>query len=301
VPAGVLMAFAAYLLYSCGDAAIKAVGAGLSPFQIGFFAALFSVIPAALAKSKDEHWRHAFRSKRTVLLHLRSISSVVMALLVILAFTTIPFAEVYSAVFTAPIFVALLSMLVLKEHVPGRRWVLLITSFIGVLLVVRPGFRELSIGHFAAFACAGLSAFNTIALRLMAASETRVSLVGVAASYALVVNGIGMSTIFVPPTLEQWALLLAVGALGGTGQLLLIAAVKRVGASQVSPTQYSQIIWAVLLGAMVFAERPDPVALVGMAIVVTAGLLNLLLERRPRQVAAEPIARPDDPAGNGPA
>lgn len=294
MPAGVLLAFAAYCLYSCGDAAIKAVGSGLSPFQIGFFAALFSVMPAALAKSRDERWRDAFKTHRTALLHARSITSVIMALLVIFAFSTIPFAEVYSAVFTAPIFVALLSMLVLKEHVPRRRWLLLITSFVGVLLVVRPGFRELHLGHFAAFACAGLSAFNTIGLRLLAGSEKRVSLVGVAAAYALVINGAVMSTHFIIPTLEQWALLLAVGGLAGTGQLLLIAAVKRVGASQASPTQYSQIIWAVLLGTVLFNERPDPLALVGMGVVVTAGLLNLLIDRPQRVVQAEPILRPDD-------
>ena len=145
MPVGVIYAVVAYSVYSCGDAIIKGFGQNLSVFEIGFFIAVFSLIPAAFAKPKTERWRDSFKLRHKGLVHLRSFSGVASSTLVTFAFVTIPFAETYSLVFMMPLFITAMSVLILKERVHMMRWAMLALGFLGVMLVVRPGFRELDL------------------------------------------------------------------------------------------------------------------------------------------------------------
>jgi uncharacterized membrane protein len=140
---------------------------------------------------------------------------------------------------------------VLKETVSLPRWLILAASFIGVLIVVRPGFRDLSLGHLAALGSAFFGAITTTVLRRVAKEETRVSLIGMATLYIVVVNGTLMLVTGAVrvPTWTELAWLMLIGALGGTGNMLFIAATRAVQASRIAPLQYSQIFWAILFGA----------------------------------------------------
>ena len=276
MPAGVAFAFAAYALYSCCDALIKGFGSSLSIYEIAFFTTLFSLLPAIFTKPKGEHWRSLWRMRRPWLVHLRALTGVLGNICIIYAFTHIPLAEVYSLAFMAPIFIVVLSVFLLKEQVSAPRWLFLALSFCGVLLVVRPGFRELQLGHLAALAAAFFGSVTTIVLRAVAHGETRVSLIGMASIYILVFNGILMLPSFQLPTPEQFGLFVLIGALGGSGHILFIAATRLAPASQIAPPQYSQIIWAIVLGALFYREFPDALAYVGLGIVIAAGVLNVV-------------------------
>lgn len=102
---------------------------------------------------------------------LRVVSSVTITY----SFVTIPLAEAYCLVFLIPVFITILSVVVLKEQVGIDRWVLVLVSFAGVLLVVRPGFRELELGHLTALICACSAAFAATITRLIATEERRIS------------------------------------------------------------------------------------------------------------------------------
>jgi drug/metabolite transporter (DMT)-like permease len=78
------------------------------------------------------------------------------------------------------------------------------------------------------------------------------------------------------PTLEEFGLLLAIGGLGGTGNVLFINATKLARASEIAPMQYSQIAWAITFGAIFFHEYPDAIAYAGLAVVVVFGVLNVI-------------------------
>jgi drug/metabolite transporter (DMT)-like permease len=276
---GVLFSLAAYLLYSCCDAIIKGFGIGLSPFEIAFWTALFSFIPAIFTKPKGEHWRQTFQMHHPWLVNLRSISGVVGNLSIIYAFTHIPLAEAYSIAFLAPIFVVALSVWFLAEKVSWHRWFFLAATFAGVLLVVRPGFRELQLGHLAAVVAAVMGGISTTTLRKVAPVEKRVSLLGLPLGYVVVVNAVLMVLIpgtFHWPTWEQMALMIGIGALGGTGNILFIAATRRAPISQIAPAQYSQIAWAIVFGALFYREYPDMIAYCGLAVVAVCGIMNVL-------------------------
>ncbi|MGV8854042.1 MAG: DMT family transporter [Devosia sp.] len=280
MPIGVLLAFVAYASFSMGDALIKGIGPGMSVFEIAFFTTSFSLLPLLLT-NRNERWRDLYRLRHPWLVHLRCATAISGTACVMYAFTHIPFADVYAIGFTTPILVTLLSVFLLKESVSPQRWVLLFLCFVGVLIVIRPGLRALEPGHFAILIGACLGAITTTILRHIAPQERRVSLVGVQVLYSGLINGLLMLPSFVTPSPTQLGLLLAIGLLGGLAGLLVIAATRTTPANLVAPVQYSQLVWAILLGAVMFGEYPDWVAIVGMLIVVTSGLLNVLSNRRP--------------------
>jgi drug/metabolite transporter (DMT)-like permease len=278
MPVGVLLAFLAYASFSVADALIKATGTAMSVFELAFFTTSLSIIPAMITV-RGERWRDIYRLQHPWLVHLRCATAILGTACVMYAFVHIPFADVYAVGFLTPIMVTALGVLVLKEHVALHRWLLLFISFLGVVLVIRPGVRELELGHLAILVGVLLAGVTTIVLRHVAPKERRVSLVGLQVLYSGIFNGVMMIPDFVVPTMEQLAIFLGIGLLGGTGGLLLIAATKRSPASLVAPVQYSQLIWAIVFGAMFFGEYPDWIAIIGLIIVLSAGLANVLTEK----------------------
>ena len=276
MPTGVAFSLVAYLLYSCCDAIIKGFGTSLTVFEIAFWTALFSFVPAMLTKPKGERWRDFHKLRHPWLVHLRSITGVVGNLCIIYAFTHIALAEAYSLAFLAPIFVVALSRTILHEEVTWQRWFFLGASFLGVLLVVRPGFRDLELGHFLAIVAALMGGITTTTLRKVAPVEKRVSLLGWPLGYIVVINGLLMLPTFTWPSWEEFAMLMLIGALGGTGNIMFIAATRRAPVSQIAPAQYSQIAWAVVFGALFFTEYPDLIAYCGLAVVALGGILNVM-------------------------
>ena len=278
MPVGVILAFLAYASFSVADALIKVTGPTMSVFEIAFFTTSLSIIPILLTK-RGERWRDVYKLRHPWLVHLRCATAIAGTACVMYAFTHIPFADVYAIGFLTPIVVTLLGVLVLREHVAVHRWLLLIISFLGVVLVIRPGVRDLQLGHLAIFCSVFFGGITTIILRHVAPKERRVSLVGLQVLYSGLFNGLMMIPTFVIPSLEQMAVFLGIGLLGGTGGLLLIAAARRSPANVVAPVQYSQLIWAIVFGALFFGEYPDYVAVIGLIIVLAAGLANVLTEK----------------------
>jgi drug/metabolite transporter (DMT)-like permease len=124
-----------------------------------------------------------------------------------------------------------------------------------------------------------MGGISTTTLRKVAPVEKRVSLLGLPLGYVVIVNAVLMMLIpgtFHWPTWEQFALMLGIGALGGTGNILFIAATRRAPISQIAPAQYSQIAWAIVFGAVFYAEFPDAVAYCGLVIVAVCGIMNVL-------------------------
>ena len=279
MPSGVIFAFFAYALYSCCDAIIKGFGSSLTVHEIAFWTALFSFIPAIFTLPKGERWIDLWRMRHPWLVNIRSIAGVAGNMCVIYAFVHIPLAETYSINFLAPIFIVLLSVLFLKEVVGWHRWIFLAMTFIGVLLVVRPGFRELQLGHLAALGAAFFGSLATTVLRRVAPYEKRVTLIAIPLGYVVIVNGVLMIPDFTLPSLEEFGLLIAIGGLGGTGNVLFINATRLAPISQIAPAQYSQIAWAIIFGAVFFHEYPDLIAYLGLGVVVTFGILNIISGR----------------------
>lgn len=277
---GVLLALIGYAVYAWGDGMIKGLGAHLGVFQLGFLQIVFSAIFLLLVKPAGEDWRHFWQMKRPSAVHARGMLGALAGMLGVYAFTQIPMAEVYALFFTMPLFVTILSMIVLKEQVGIWRWFAVIAGFIGVLLVVRPGVRPLELGHFAALATAFVAALGIILMRSMA-QERQTAVIGTLAAYGILFNGVAAvatSTLAVP-TWAQLGVLTLIGACTAAGNRLQFLATRLSPANHIAPTHYSQMIWAVLIGATFYQEYPDGWDYVGLAIIAGSGLLTLFREQ----------------------
>jgi drug/metabolite transporter (DMT)-like permease len=175
---GILLALIAYASFSCNDAVVKSLGGQFTVFEIGFFSTLFAGLFLLFTRPNGERWRDFWHTKRPWAVQARAWSGIASALSVY-AFTTIPLAEAYALIFLAPLCVTILSTLILKEKVGPWRWLAVVAGFAGVMLVVRPGFRELHLGHLAAFGVAFLAAASVILMRSLAAGEMRTTMLGV--------------------------------------------------------------------------------------------------------------------------
>src|SRR6185437_5340478 len=282
---GVVLALLSYGLYSCGDALVKSFTGQLGVFEIGFFSNIFALLPAALAKPKGEHWRQAFKLNAPRLMHARGVAAVISSVAITYSFTTIPLAEAYSIAFLNPVFITLLSVIILKEKVTAERWMLLALSFVGVLVVVRPGFRELHWGHLTALVSAFAGAASTTILRVVSGREKKLSIVAMNGAYQIVGTGTVMIFTFVMLEPMELLRLIAIGLVGGTAQLLIITALKRVPASHIAPLQYSQLVWAIFFGSVFYYEYPDFVGVLGLIVVVVAGIGTIFADGARTRIA----------------
>ncbi len=277
---GILVGFLSFAVFSCGDACVKALGGRLTVFEIGFFTTLFAFIAVPFVKRPSERWRDMFRMHRPGLVLLRTLAGVVAGMLGIYSFTHLPLAEVYALIFLAPLFVTIFSIPFLGETVGWRRALAILVGFAGVLLVVRPGFREIMPAHFAAAGIALCGATTVLVLRALGPTEKRITLMGVVFCASLTVNGAIMLSDFRVPAPTDFLLIAVAGLCGGTGHMLLMAATRAAPANRIAPAQYSQIIWALTLGALFFDELPDATALAGIALVTLAGLFTFVREEK---------------------
>lgn len=276
---GVPAAFFAYAAFSFSDALIKQAGDAMHAgvFEIGFFIAVFSILPVMAFRPADERWRMMLAMKRPWLVHLRGLSGITGGLLSIYAFTHLPLAEAYALIFLIPIFVTVLSVVILREPVGWRRWLAVLAGFGGILLVVRPGFREITIAHAAGIGVAFCGALTIILLRTLSGSERRSTLMGIIIAYALAINFIGMAPDFRMPKPDLLLVMAGAGILTGLAHIALVQATS-APANHIAPVQYSQIVWAIVLGALFFAEIPEALTFAGLGVLALSGLFTFIRE-----------------------
>jgi len=275
---GIALGFLAYFLFSCGDANVKALGGHLPVFEIGFFQTLFAALVLLFLKPRDERWRDAVHLRRPVLVIMRGIAGAAAGILGIYAFTTLPFAEAYALIFLSPSIATILSIFILAEQVGWRRWLAVAIGFAGVVAIVRPGFETLELGHLAAFAVAFFAAGTIIILRTLGQTERRVSLLAAVILTSLSVNGVLMLRDFSWPTTADLPFLALSGVFAGAAQLCLILATRAAPANRVAPAQYSQMVWAIIIGGLFFAEFPDLPATIGICLIGISGLFTFMRE-----------------------
>ncbi|HEV7777701.1 MAG TPA: DMT family transporter [Luteibacter sp.] len=277
---GVLLGFACFAAYACSDACVKLLEGSLPAYEAVFFGALLGLAALPFIRKPGDRWQEVFVAKKPGLWFLRAAAGAASNVGAVIAFTALPMAEAFALIFLLPIFVTILSVIFLKEHVGWRRWSAVIAGFVGVLVVLRPGFRALGPGHLAAMACGLAGALSMIALRVAGPHEKRITLYGAGVVGPLVLGGVLMLKTFVWPDWHQWVLLFGYGLLAALAAVLLMFATQRAPANRVAPTQYSQMLWAIFFGYVLFHDHLDWPMLIGIAIILGAGLFTFVREEK---------------------
>lgn len=277
---GVLLGFGSFGLFSLSDASVKLIAGAIAPMQSAFIGALFGCLLLPFMLRKGEGLMAVFRTVSRPLWLVRFVAYPVGVIGSVTAFTHLSMAEAMVLMFLEPTFVTLLSIVFLKERVGARRWLAIALGFAGVLIVLRPGFRELSIGHLGAICAALGGAVSIVVFRALGDREGKASLVGAGPIGAVVVCGALSLQGFVWPSAHQWLLLAGYGLLATLANVLASRASTLAAATLVGATQYSQMIWAIALDWALFGTRPDAPMLLGAVFILASGLLTVLHERR---------------------
>ena len=228
---------------------------------------------------------------------LRALALVGTTGFAMLAFRTMPLAEATAVLFLAPLLVTLLAGPFLGERVDASRWAVVFIGFAGVLLIARPGGALNPEGVVWALGGAVCYALYQVLTRRLSHAEHPLTLLFYTALVGTAVMSLTLPWFwfeFAPSPL-QWLKIASLGFYGGVGHFILIRAFRLAPASVLTPFGYTQLVWAALLGWLVFGHVPDTLSASGMGLIAACGLWLALGERRGRR---RPQGRPKGGAAN---
>lgn len=284
--AGILFMLAAITIFSLVNVFSKMMVVTYPPAQL-FFIRGFGAIAALLPFLARDNFAAARNVPRPGLQILRMVLSVSDGMLFFTAIKYIPLADATTCYLAAPIFVTAFSAIFLREHVGWRRWTAVLVGFVGVLIALRPTGAAFSWPALIALAgCLCQSIFMIVTRYVRGTSNIFLATTQVVGSF--VFGGIVSAFLFVPPTWILVVLLLISGVVNVSAVLCLNRSLILAPASVVAPFQYTMIVWAIVLGFLVFGDVPSPSTMIGATIVAGAGIYIFLRERRVMHREPEP-------------
>jgi drug/metabolite transporter (DMT)-like permease len=290
---GIALKLGATFSFSLMYAVIKLAGA-VPVGEVIFFRSAFALLPVIALSAWNIGSLEAIGTKRPLFHILRSIAGTTSMFLNFAALQRLPLADITGFSFVAPIFAVILAALILHEHAGPYRWAAVIVGFGGVLLMVEPhgGVLHLARAGFSSGAAlalmgAALSSVVVIFIRQMSTTERSEAIVFWFMLTCAVVSGLTLLWDWKTPTWVALMWLVLSGLLGGVGQLCMTFSYRYAEPSLLAPFDYVAMVWAVALGYFVLGEVPQPLVMLGAAIVVAAGLFIVWRERRQHLASAD--------------
>jgi drug/metabolite transporter (DMT)-like permease len=269
---------AAWLLFACMDGCSKQLAESYSIIQILWVRFVSLALIAAWLAGR-QGGRGALRTRRFWLQSARSLLLVVEIGLFILTITVLPLAEVHAILAVTPLLVTALSVPLLGERVGMRRWSAIGVAFVGMLIILRPGFGAVHPMALVALLCALMFALYQILTRIVSRDDPPMTTL----FYTALVGVIGLTMVgpfyWTPPDLFGWLLFGLVALLGASGHFLLIKALQLAPASVLQPYSYTTLIWATLVGFAAFGNLPDLATVAGGAVIAASGIYTFARER----------------------
>lgn len=279
---GVGLALAAYSLLALQDATVKWLVATVPVWQVLFVRSTILVAGCITAGGRPLI-RHVVASATLPLLLRRGAITLAAWFCYFTAARSLPLGQLTTLYFTAPVVVALLAAPLLGERVGWARWTAVGLGFAGATLASDPTGVSLSIATLLVLAAAGLWGYGVILTRQIARREPSLVQMFCNNVFFMVVTGFGCAITWHAPSTAELLLLLQVAILGGAGQFALFESARHVPASLTAPLEYSALVWAFLLGFLVWGDVPSSSVFMGAGLIMTAGLGLLVVERRQRR------------------
>src|SRR5216683_1175297 len=198
----------------------------------------------------------------------------------VLAFRYLPLADTHAVAATSPLIVIALGVLFLRERAGPARWLAVGAGFLGVLLIVRPGFRALDWPLVLPLLGAVMWGGYQILTRLSQRTDSPDTTLVWSAFAAFAATTLAAPWGWQWPDAQGWALMIVAALLGAIANYALIRALDYAEASAVQPYSYTLLVWVTILGAVVFGDIPDHWTLAGALIIVASGLYTWHHDRR---------------------
>jgi drug/metabolite transporter (DMT)-like permease len=262
--------------------------------QVVFFRSVFAIVPVVIIYAARRELVTAVRTHRLKGHFGRGIISVFAMFLSFAALQRLPLVDATAISFAAPLIVVALAALILKERVRRYRWSAVAIGFFGVIVMLTP-YLDLgdaaatgaTIGALLALLAAFCNAGTVIETRRLTDTETTAAIVFYFSLFSALAGLLTLPFAWHPPTGLEFAELVAIGVIAGVAHILLTEGYRFAPASLLAPFEYTAMVWAFVLGYVMFGETPTPAVVLGGVIVAASGLLviwreHLLGLERPR-------------------
>lgn len=266
--------------FTVSDAAIKATGGALPLAQLMTLRSIPTTLFLLLLARQLRQLRFDFPAADRRLLALRCAGEVGAASFFVTALLNMPLANLTALVQTLPLTLTLAAALVFRERVGWRRMLAIMVGFLGVLLIVRPG-----TGGFNIFALYGLAAVACVTVRDLATRRLSAQVPSLTATFLTslavltVFGGVSLGVEWQPVDLRLGLLLLLSSVFVMGGYLSSVVVMRLGDVGFVAPFRYTGLVWALVLGWLLFDHWPEPLTLIGAGIVVATGVFTLYRER----------------------
>jgi drug/metabolite transporter (DMT)-like permease len=281
IPLGILHMIAATIVFAGSSALTKWLVATYPVGEVLFVRAVASLIGAGALILPYAGFA-VFRTARLRDHLVRGVSQACSQTFLVIAFSLMPLASAVAINFSAPLFATIAAIVILKEMVSPARWAALIIGFLGVLLVSRPGVDTFGIGSLFALANAVLFGTVTVGVRRMTATESTATLTMYQMLVLTAVFAASLPLGWVAPTGADWGAMTANGLGNAIGQYLWTRALHLAPTSAIVPFNYFSLVWAIILGFLVWGDIPSANLIAGSAIVAGSGMFLFWRESRGR-------------------
>ena len=296
---GILLIVLASALFASMHNTIRFVTQqGVHPFEVAFFRTFFGLIvfvpilmkngAVVLLRTEKFSW------------HLgRAFLNAISMLSWMTALSLMPVADATAISLAGPVFVAILAMIFLKERVGMIRWMGIGLAILGGLIVVRPGFVDVGTGVWLVLLSAVAVSNSKLLAKLLTRTDSPATIVAYLTILMTPITLVPALFVWQTPTLEQFAWLALIGVLGSFGHLLFVNAYKLADISLVEPVMFTRMVWAALIGLVLFGEFPDIWTWTGAAVIVVGTTFLARPESGKGAAVVSPNASSIDPPRGG--
>jgi drug/metabolite transporter (DMT)-like permease len=284
----VLLKVMSAFLFAVMSVLVRYLGERYPVGEVVFFRSACAILPVVAIYAWRGELEAAIRTGRPFAHVGRGLTAVGAMFCNFSSLARLPVVDATAISFVSPLITVALSAIILKERVRIYRWSAVVVGFIGVLVMLAP---RLDIGQSAAAATGAVgaalgllgaffSAGSTVQTRALTASETTSSIVLYFSLFCALASLCTWPFGWITPTWPELAALVTIGIFGGLAHILLTESYRLAPASLVAPFDYTSMLWALLLGFLVFHEVPSALVFIGAGIIAGAGLFVIWRERQ---------------------
>ncbi len=279
VARGIFLMTATFFCFAILDTAAKFAAQTVAPLFLVWLRFLVQTV-LILFISRPSSWKAVITFKRPWMQVLRALFLVGATIFNFFALRELQLAQVVSILFCSPFVVAILGIFLLNEKVGLHRWGAIVIGFCGVLVIFRPGIADLPVEVLFSLTTMVCYSCYTVTTRILAPSENSTSLVYFPALFVSVIMIPFALPFAAAPSFDATIAILIAGTIGTLGHWFHTRAHAHAPASTLAPFMYSEIIWMVAFGYLIFSDVPDIFTLVGATIIIASGIYLFQRERR---------------------
>ena len=279
-----LWTVAASFCMVCFASIAKQLAVQLPLMEIVFFRAVFGI--CFLLPWLARNGFAGMRTRQPLLMASRGLNTMFGLYCVFAAVSLMPVADVIAIMYSKPILVSLAAVLILGEIMYARRWFALCAGIIGMLIITRPGFADMNSGVLFALGAMASGAFTTITVKYLTRTEKPDAIVSWTVASVLVMSAVPAMLVWQTPDTTQLLWLVVLGGLATGFQRCMTRAYAAADATAVMPFEFARLIFAAIVGFIVFGDAPDIWTWAGGTVIFATALYMVHRESKPREPAA---------------